>query len=179
MRNTLRALVACVAVLAIAFDAPPANAGSSPGTLNVTASVNQNCTIPATTTLAFGSYDPVVTNLSSALNVSTTIAVTCTKGASTIRLDMGATGNTGHCTGTTRCMVNSGHYLNYDLYQDSGHTTVWSTGTGSPGGETLSPASWGATNPDTVTIYGQIPGGQDANVSSGNYTDSITATINF
>lgn len=179
MKRFLLGLCACAAVLAIAFDAPAASAGTASGTLNVTASVAQNCTITNSATLAFGAYDPVVANLSSALNASTTMNVTCTKGASSIRLDMGATANTGHCTTTTRCMVNGGHYLNYELYQDSSHTTVWSTGAGTPGGQTLSPAAWGASNPDTVTIYGQIYGGQDAFVSSGNYSDSITATVNF
>jgi spore coat protein U-like protein len=154
-----------------------ASAGTATGTLSVTASVAQNCKISSSATLAFGAYDPIVANATVALDQSTTMNVTCTSGATSIRLDMGATGNTGCSATTTRCMKNGSNLLSYELYKDSNHTTVWSTG--STGGLTLSPTSWGASNPDTVTIYGEIPAGQDAAVSSGNYTDSITATVNF
>ncbi len=44
----------------------PAHAGSTTANLSVTASVNANCTI-STTAVAFGAYDPVVANASTAL----------------------------------------------------------------------------------------------------------------
>jgi len=36
----------------------------------------------------------------------------------------------------------------------------------------------GVTTPTTVTIYGRVPGAQDAAVGTG-YTDAITATVNY
>lgn len=179
--SKVRTLAACAAVISCAGLLLPSavSASSVDGTLSVSASVAQNCTLTSSATMAFGAYDPVVTNLSAALDKSADLVATCTAGASSIRLDMGASANAGSCAATTRCMKNGSNYLDYELYQDSGHSTVWGSGTGSPGGETLSPSNWGVANPDTVTVYGEIPGGQDAFVSSGNYTDSITATLNF
>lgn len=177
--NRLTIFRVCALAGSLALAVTPAASLASTnaqGTLNVSASIAQNCLIDSSASMAFGAYDPIVANLSSALDQSTTMTVTCTFGASSITMDMGASGNAGNCAATTRCMKNGSHYLDYELYQDSGHTTVWSSGAGT---ETLSPANWGNANPDSVSIYGEIPGGQDAYVSSGNYQDAVTATVNF
>lgn len=149
-----------------------ATTGSSTGTLSVTASVAQKCTV-GDATLAFGSYDPVTTNLSANLDASTTITLTCTKGATGITLGFGGSPNAGTgCTAPVRCMKSgTSDYLSYQLYSDSGHSSVWTTAIS----ETV---TGGVTTPTSVTIYGRIPGGQDAAVGAS-YSDSITATINY
>lgn len=147
------------------------SAGSSTGTLTVTASVAQNC-IVSSPTLAFGAYDPVVANLSANDDQSTTIVLTCTKGASGITLGFGNSANApAGCTAPQRCLVSSGHYMNYQLYSDSGRSSVWTTAIA----ETV---SGGVTTPTNVTVYGRIPSGQDASIGAA-YTDSVTATVNF
>ncbi len=164
---------ALIAVFAAALwvSPDPVAAGSSTGTLTVTASVAQNC-IVGNATLAFGAYDPVVTNRSTNDDQSTTITLTCTKGASGITLGFGNSANApAGCTAPQRCMVNTGHYLNYQLYSDSGRASVWTTAIA----ETV---SGGITTPTNVTVYGRIPSAQDASVGA-TYTDSVTATINF
>ncbi|MBK1986617.1 spore coat protein U domain-containing protein [Sphaerospermopsis aphanizomenoides BCCUSP55] len=60
--------------------------------------------------------------------------------------------------------------LNYNLYLDAAGQNIWGDGT--------SNQHYTSSNlTGTVTIYGIIPARQ--NVKVGNYTDSITTTINF
>jgi spore coat protein U-like protein len=148
------------------------DAGSSTGTLTVTASVTQKC-ILSSPTLAFGAYDPVVTNNAANLDSTTTITVTCTKGATGITLGFGNSANapTG-CTAPQRCLLGVAHanYLNYQLYSDSGHSSVWTTAIA----ETV---SGGITTPTSVTIYGRVPPTQDVSVDT--YSDTVVATVNY
>ena len=67
-----------------------ASAPSASTSLNVTASVANNCTI-GTNPLAFGAYDPVVAHASANLDGTGTVNITCNKGAvTTVGLDLGA-----------------------------------------------------------------------------------------
>ena len=166
-------IVTASAIFAVAVMVPCAvKAGSSTGTLTVTASVSQKC-ILSSPTLAFGSYDPVVTNNSANLDATTTITVTCTKGATGITLGFGNSANapTG-CTAPQRCLVGAAHanYLNYQLYSDSGRSSVWTTAIS----ESI---TGGITTPTNLTIYGRVPPAQDVNVDT--YSDSVVATVNY
>jgi spore coat protein U-like protein len=143
---------------------------SSTGTVAVSGTIVATCSI-AGSTLAFGTYDPIVANLSSPLAANgSALSVSCTRGATgvSVQLDAGANGT--HAIGTTRAMASGANYLSYELYTTSGLTTVWNTT------NTISyaPTSMAATS---LTVYGNVPGGQDAFVA--NYTDSVTATVNF
>ena len=166
--------------------ASPSWAATATATVNVTASVTQKCKI-TTTDVVFGQYDPVVTNLSTALNAPSpgTLVVTCTKNASgvTLALNMG-NNSTG---GTVRRMKETAGalmFLTYQLYQPvSGvpsaacaFTTIWGDGTN---GTVLTPSgtTWGNTSAQTFNVCGQVAAGQD--VEQGSYADVITATVNF
>lgn len=70
-----------------------------------------------------------------------------------------------------RFMKNGANKLNYNLYTNASRTVVWGNGTG--GSSVMRPD----INTATMTIYGSIPGGQDA--ASGLYTDNITASVDF
>ena len=147
----------------------PAFAGSATANLNVSASVAAVCTI-STVTVAFGAYDPVVTNAATDLNGTGTLTVACTKGASAT-IDLGVGGN---LSGGSRRMTSGADFLNYALYKDAARTQVW--GTGMVGGTTLTynSASKVSTN---LTVYGKVPQAQDVTV--GSYTDVVVATINY
>ena len=168
------AVIAAAAIIAAAALVAPGAvyAGSSTGTLTVTASVSQKC-ILSSPTLGFGSYDPVVTNNASNLDGSTTITVTCTKGATGITLGFGNSANapTG-CTAPQRCLVGVAHsnYLNYQLYSDSGRSSVWTTAISES-------VTGGITTPTSVTIYGRVPSAQDVSVDT--YSDTVVATVNY
>ena len=62
--------------------------------------------------------------------------------------------------------------LDYDLFQDPGRTIHWGDRSGM---DTLEVLTTGA--PQTVPVYGQIPGGQ--RVRDGIYSDMITVRVLF
>jgi spore coat protein U-like protein len=174
-----------VALLAACF-ACDVSAGETTSNLNVTATVSQNCLI-STNAVAFGSYDPVVTNSATgaALNGTGSVSVTCTRSSTGVNITLGLGS---HATGSTRRMAGgtSGAFLTYELYQPSATTpaasctfpgtTVWNAS----GGGVFTPsgvADWGASSPKTFNVCGTVPRGQD--VSADSYTDSLVATINF
>jgi spore coat protein U-like protein len=156
-------------LLALAASSLSYAAGSASANLSISASVANNCTI-STAALAFGSYDPVVTNASTNLDATATVTVACTKGAtSTIGLGLGS-----NVSGSTRRMTDgSNNYLAYEIYQDSSRSTVW----GNSGAELLSPSAAPSKSARSFTVYGRIPSNQD--VPAGSYTDTVTATVNF
>ena len=165
----LRRLGAALAIAggAAAFWQQSVGAGTATANLSVTATVITNCTI-STATLAFGNYDPVITHASASLDGTGTVTIACTKG-STTPIDLGLGNN---ASGSTRRMASGSNYLTYELYQDSGRTTVW--GTGAAG---LTPAAAPSKVARDFTVYGRIPGAQD--LPAGSYSDSVNATVNF
>ena len=181
------ARLASAAAVALAF-ATDSVAGSANTNLSISASVTSNCSI-STTAVAFGAYDPVVTNSSSGSDKpgQGTVVVTCTKNASgvTIGLGLGT-----HASGSVRRMLGgtNGDFLTYELYQPTATTpsaactgaTVW----GTAGGNLLTPtgvSSWGASSAKTFNVCGIVTKGQDVSGTSAgeSYTDTVVATVNF
>jgi len=148
--------------------AAPALAQTATANLSVTATVAKNCSI-TTTAVAFGSYDPVVANATTPLDGTGSVVVTCTKGAGT-RIDLGLGGN---ASGSVRRMLGGTDLLTYELYTDTGRSTVWGSGAGA--GQTIAAAP--NKNPRTFTVYGRVAAGQD--VGAASYADTVVATINF
>jgi spore coat protein U-like protein len=157
-----------VALIFAAFGTT-ASAATATANLGVSATVTNNCTI-STSALAFGSYDPVVANAATNLDGTGTVTVACTKGTTaTVGLGLGS-----NASGSTRRMSDgAGGFLTYELYQDSGHVTVW----GNAGGGLLSPAAAPSKTARNFTVYGQVAANQD--VAAGSYSDTVVATVNF
>lgn len=154
--------------LALLLLAVPLLGVTSTGTVSVSGTVAQNCTISGST-LAFGPYNVLATSPLQA-NASA-ISVACTRGSTSVTIGLNAGSNAAHASGTTRAMSNgAGGYLSYDLYTSGTYGTVWSTSNT----VSYSPTSLATTS---FTVYGQIPALQ--NVVVGSYTDSITATVTF
>lgn len=167
---------ACVAAIVAAFffgATGTAHAGTATSTMPVSATVAASCTINATTALAFGAYDPIVTNKTTALNGSVAISTTCTNGsAATITLGQGANpATTSTDAAPLRRMISGTTYLNYNLYTSAGLTTVW--GNTVPTGVAVS----GTGTALSTTVYGSVPAGQ--NVLAASYSDSVIATVTF
>jgi len=178
-------LLAVTAVLLLADGR--AFAAVTSKTFNATASVTAKCVMSNIANLDFGAYDPVVTNAAADLLGSTSFTLTCTRGASpVISLSIG-NANFGGNLAAKRAMDNgtlsAGNYLSYDLYVPSGvgstpgvtaTASLWADGTG--GTATFAPSVLSIAA-QTVTIFGAVTQGQDVPV--GNYTDSVTATVNY
>lgn len=139
------------------------------GALSAAATAEAACTI-STTAVSFGSY-----NVFSASPDDGTGQITyrCTAPRPplvTIQLDKG-----GAPSFNPRQMRMGSEVLNYNLYLDSTRTTIWGDGTG--GSQAYSQSSPQPNQNINVNVYGRIPAGQD--VSAGNYSATVTATIFF
>jgi spore coat protein U-like protein len=162
MKRTLVTLTT-LALIAIASPMFAANANTP---LGVSATVSTTCTI-TTTPVNFGAYDTVA---GTAVAATGTVNVACTTGASGLTIDLNTGLNGGSATvPNTRAMNLGTNYLNYDLYSDGGHTTLWSTGFA-----ISSPIN---KNARAFTVYGLIAANQD--VPAGAYADTVTAQINY
>lgn len=132
------------------------------------------CTVSATA-LAFGTYSP----LGGAADPSSgTVTLQCTAPSTallswTIAL---STGNSG--TYSSRAMSDGTGSLAYQLYEDSAYQTIWgdgSNGTAEVSGSLL--LQIGLTYTTSYTVYGLIPGGQNA--APGTYDDTIVVTVTY
>lgn len=167
--NKIRAAVIIASALFLSLvSLNSAWSGSAQDNLGVTASITANCTI-STSTVAFGAYDPIVTNASTDLTGTGTVTVTCTNGATSLTIALGLGTN---ATGSTRRMIaGAGEYLIYELYQEVGHTNIWGTAANAKS------VSDGTGLAQAYTVYGVVPAGQNSVV--GSYSDTVVATVNF
>jgi spore coat protein U-like protein len=181
-RASVLALASVFGIAAAVLSSNPAHAGSTPANLAVSANVSANCTI-STSAVAFGAYDPVVVNASTALNGSGSVSIACTKGsAPSITLDLGQ-----NAVATQRNMkittVGLSDVLGYQLYQPPNTTpgtactfpgtTVWGTSVA----QTFTPTAPTTKASRTYNVCGTVSAGQDVNV--GTYNDTVVATVNF
>lgn len=127
---------------------------------------SNNCTI-SVTGVSFGSYDVLSGN-----PVQSTGSVTLQCGGA-VRNIMLTLSKGQSSSFTPRTLTKGGEALSYNLYRDAALSAIWGDGTG--GTQVYTDANPPKTL--TLTIYANIPASQD--VSAGNYTDTITATVNF
>ena len=143
--------------------------GSATATLTVHAHVVRNCQIFAIP-VDFGNYDPLVANRTQPLDATGRILVQCTKGVTpVVELGMGS-----NAQGSVRRMSAASDFLQYELFQDSAHASVWGTG---PQAQLVSLHHNPLEDSGTPSIYGRVAAGQ--NVTPGDYDDSVTATVIF
>jgi len=135
-------------------------------TFRVSARVEAVCAVTATD-LDFGAYS---SQNASPQPGTTMLQATCTPGT-TYNVGLNAGTSTGATINQRKMSATpASNQLNYQLYSDSSHTTIWGNTSGT---DTVTGAGTGlAVN---HTVYGQIPGGQ--NVPAGNYQDTITVSI--
>jgi spore coat protein U-like protein len=165
MKTALRPLFTA-AVLSL-FHAGAAQAQTSTSNFNVTASVQNACTISAAD-LLFGVYSSIS---GADKDGTSTLQVRCTLSASySVALNAGTT-----VGGTipARLLTSGSTTLGYNLYTTNGRTTVWGDGTG--GSAAVAGTGTGLTQ--NLTVYGRIAGSQ--NLAAGSFSDVVTATITF
>jgi spore coat protein U-like protein len=127
------------------------------------------CTI-STTAVSFGGYNVFSGSPDDATGQITYRCTAPRPPLVTIQLDKG-----GAPSFNPRQMRKGSEILNYNLYLDSTHTTIWGDGTG--GTQTYGQSRPRANQNIQVTVYGRIPAGQD--VSAGANSATVTATIFF
>src|SRR5437763_631029 len=186
-RKSVRILAAATIALLLLANAPAQAAISK--NFNATASVAANCQMSAVGDLSFGAYDPVVANATSGLSGNTSFTLKCTRGASPVISLSVSNANFGQNVAGKRAMNNgttspaAGNYLSYDLFVPNGvgDATATAASVAYWGGNTNGTSIFAPTVPtvatQTVTIFGSVPGGQDE--VAGNYSDLVTATVNY
>ncbi|OWQ92317.1 hypothetical protein CDN99_06835 [Roseateles aquatilis] len=147
--------------------------GATPvtNTFQVTATINSSCTVSGSN-LNFGSaIDPLAA--ATPLDATSTLTVTCSNSTPyAVALNAGA--NAGGATNfSSRTMLSGASTLAYQLYLDSGRSTVWGDGTSS----SSSKSGTGTGSAQSISVYGRIP--SLANVVPGSYTDTVTVTVTY
>lgn len=164
--NLKIALLAGAVASAIAFGAPSANAATATTSMNVSLTIQDACDVTsvAPTDLDFGTHGP----LTSKIDQSSTITVTCTTGAPyNIGLDGGSSGKV-----DARTLVNGSDAVNYQLYSDANRTSVWGNTVGT---DTL--ASVGTGQSQAFPVYGRVPA--QATPKAGLYADTVQVTVTY
>ena len=170
---------------AVAMLTAPAWAGSQTSTVSVTASIGAACTALSPSngaTMTFAPYDAFGNGtLPDDASAPAQFTTQCTQGASNVNFSVSGGNN---CTSSpvsgARAMRSGSNYLAYQLFESAPPAaSAWpfdsSTCAGSAG-PTVTVTSSSATQ--TLSIYGEIPAGQDPAVGSG-YTDSVIVSVNF
>ena len=166
-----RAIVSAIA-LGFTILGTQSHADTGTSTMSVSTTVRHACSID-TTPMAFGTYDGVVANASTALNATATIISTCTSGAAAqITMNAGAYEGSGSTdVPVRRLTAGASEYLVYQVYSDVARETVW--GNTVPTGIVIN----GTGSPQTHKVYGSIPSAQL--VPEGDYSDQIIVTITY
>ncbi|SEK61326.1 Spore coat protein U (SCPU) domain-containing protein [Roseateles sp. YR242] len=144
-------------------------AGTVNSAIGASVLVTSSCSLSGTT-LNFGNaLNPVS---GGATDATSTLTVQCTATTPyTISLNAGT--NTGGGTNYTGRVLKSGSYsLPYQLYVDTGRTSIWGNGTAS-----ATYSAQGSGNPQNILIYGRLP--SLTGIPPGVYTDTVTVTISY
>lgn len=150
--------------------ASPALAGSVSGNFQALIEIQNTCAITtAPTSLNFGAQGVLVANV----DTTSTIKVTCTTGADyDIGLDAGGNESSANDVTTRRMTDGSSHYVSYNMYSNSGRTTVW--------GDTVDTDTVGSTGTgveQSFTVYGRVP--VQTTPQAGNYADTVLVTVTY
>lgn len=151
--------------------APTANAFTAQNTFQVTATITSSCTVSGSA-LNFGSaIDPLAAGVP--LDATSTLTVTCSN-TTPYAVSLNAGTNAGGASNfTARTMKSGANTLGYQLYMDSGRTTVFGDGTSS----SSTKSGTGTGSSQSISVYGRVP--SLAGVVPGAYTDTVTVTITY
>jgi spore coat protein U-like protein len=127
-----------------------------------------SCAFTSVSPVSFGIYDIFSTQPNN--NGVGSITIDC-KGSGDDNFEVTLSTGQSHSY-TTRVMRSGGNRLNYNLYTSADRTRIWGDGHG--GSQLMTVRKNKAT---TLSVFGQIPAGQDAAV--GTYTDPLVATVTF
>ena len=166
-RIAVKALVATTLLSGAAI----ASATTTTTQFNVSATVNPTCIINSAGAMTFAAYDP---STQTAQTTTSSISVNCTN-TTPFNIGLSAGGGSG-ATVANRVMTSGNNTLNYSLYQDTGHATVWGNTVGT---DTVAATGLGMASGNAIvkTVYGHIP--LQPNTVPGNYSDTVTVTVSY
>jgi len=122
--------------------------------------------------MSFGGYDVFDAQPRDSMLVLT---LSCQEARSRdLRVSIGPSANSGGISVRQMNWGAGADRLAYNLFSDASRSLVWGDGTAAASVDVL---GVNRNSPRQLVIYGRIPAGQD--VSIGNYTDSITVTVDI
>ncbi len=125
----------------------------------------------AATGVNFGGYDVFV---SAPMDATGTVTVSCDQNPPTdVTVAIGPSATSGGLHPRMMRHASTADQLSYNLFTNPSMNVVW--GDGTAGTATVFLFKVNKNRPQTATIYGRIPPGQ--NVSVGSYSDRLTVTI--
>lgn len=144
--------------------------GAAAYCLFLAGSVHAACTV-STTGIAFGGYDVFVTVPRDSTG---SVTVSCDRNPPTdVTVAIGPSGTSGGFNPRMMRHASRTDRLNYNLFTSAAMNVVW--GDGTAGTSTVVLFKVNKNRPQSATIYGRIPPGQD--VPAGSYGDTLTVTI--
>ncbi|MFC6841479.1 Csu type fimbrial protein [Xanthomonas theicola] len=174
----MRTVLSCLTCAVLATASADAAAADTT-TFNVKMTVTKACTITAAAAvdMDFGS---VLSTSTSNADAQGSVTAQCTAQTPySIALSAGAHASTANDVTTRRmkltdATVTTNNYVGYQLYQDTGRSTVWGS---TAGANTLSRSATG--NNEVYPVYGRVTNPAGNNAAAGSYQDTITATITY
>lgn len=127
-----------------------------------------SCMFSSVSPVSFGAYDIFSTMPNN--NGVGSLTIDC-KGSGNDNFEVSLSTGQSHSY-AMRVMRSGSNRLNYNLYTSADRSVVWGNGRGSSQAMTVR-----KNKATTLSVFGQIPAGQDAAV--GTYTDPIVATVTF
>jgi spore coat protein U-like protein len=168
MLHTFKAVrTACLMAMVCAsfFAGSAAQAATATDDFDVTANVPASCTISQTDDLTFGNYANVQ------IDAQGEITVTCNNG---LAFDIGLSGGSNADVADREMTGGGAEVLSYAIYTDAGRTTNW--------GNTVDDDAFESTGTgaaQAIPVYGRLTAGQGSLITSGAYSDTLTATITY
>jgi spore coat protein U-like protein len=153
----MRLTIIIVLAMAGACSASLGIAGTATDSLTVSATVSAACQISGISNITFGAYDPLSLSPQDAAG---SMVLRCVKGTSYKTFVAG-----------TRTMLGGGSALAFQLYSDSGRTSIFADNNT---GNSVTAAS---SAPVTQNIYGRILAQQD--VPAASYSTVLIVTVEY
>lgn len=155
-------------MLAVALCSGSAWAKTRTAPVGVTASVTANCRLNSPVALALGTYGSSNAGGKALVGNGKVLSISCTKNAPAVRI---ALNNGTHFSNSKRHVAGpNSKKVAYQIYTGSNLKTVWN----SSNTVAYTPRSSAATS---ISMYSKVPGGQKP--PPGQYSDTLTATVNF
>ncbi|KAB1082377.1 spore coat U domain-containing protein [Neorhizobium galegae] len=144
-----------------------AGAQTATTTFNVQMTINGQCVINSASNIDFGANGVINTNV----DATGTIIVQCTSGTA-YNIGLNAGTGTGATVAQRRMTGPGAAVINYSLFRDSGHLTLWGNTIGT---DTQTGSGNGAAQ--SLTVYGRVA--PQTTPAPGSYADTVTVTLTY
>lgn len=163
-----------MAILAVPSQAQSIQSSSS---TTLTAVVETVCKVESTSSIQFGSYDPVNINRTLPARAQGSISVQCSNGSTNVKVALSQGQNPiagSNCATPLRRMRSSqNNFLTYQIFQETSENIMW--GCADETSKTL--PTFSSLSRITVPTFGFVDAGQD--IPQGMYSDTVEVSVTF